>query len=114
MLEDDLEKSHQDGERFRQTVARLRSIKKQVAAWSHHERTLNNPGVQAAMKHANVKTSRKRDPAAVSAGEQRRLDKKRAREAERLKNLETEQSKPKEQKIDAWEKAKQEYKDKNS
>jgi hypothetical protein len=48
MLEDHVEKSHQDMDKFHQRVATLRSFEKRAKSYSHHEKTANNAGVLAA------------------------------------------------------------------
>jgi hypothetical protein len=60
MLEDHVEKSHQDMDKFHQRVATLRSFEKRAKSYSHHEKTANNAGVLAAKKKAIDTTSRKR------------------------------------------------------
>jgi hypothetical protein len=71
MLEDDLEKSHQDCDRFGQRVARLKSAPLKAAAFSHHERTVNDPKVQATRAAVIARTTRKRKeagPTKISSG----------------------------------------------
>jgi hypothetical protein len=52
MLEDHVEKSHQDMNKFHQRVATLRSYEIRAEIYSHHEKTANDPGVVAAGKRA--------------------------------------------------------------
>lgn len=46
MLEDEIEKCHQDGDRFSRRVARLKTLELQVQSFNHHEKTLKKPEVQ--------------------------------------------------------------------
>jgi hypothetical protein len=48
MLEDHVEKSHQEGEKHDQTVARLPSAEARTASFSHREKTANDLKVHAA------------------------------------------------------------------
>ncbi len=60
MLEDHVEKSHQDMDKFHQRVATLRSYEMRAKSYSHHEKAANDLAVLAAGKRAIDKTSRKR------------------------------------------------------
>ena len=71
MLEDHVEKSHQDIDNFHQRVARLRSHEKRAFSFSHHEKTVNNPAVIAAGKKAVETTKRKRTVDGPSLAEAR-------------------------------------------
>ncbi len=56
MLEDHVEKSHQDMDKFHQRVATLRSYAMRAKSNSHHEKTANDPAVLDAGKRAIAKT----------------------------------------------------------
>jgi len=58
MLEDDLEKSHPDCERFRQQVAGLPCPTKQAESFSHYEKMSNHPQVQQAQQNTMECTKR--------------------------------------------------------
>ena len=84
MLEDEVEKSHQDCDRFAQRVARLRSLELRVRSFSQHEKTINNPRVQLTIKEAMEKTSRKRSQGDVLLAKKRSVRAKTERHAKRL------------------------------
>jgi uncharacterized protein YhaN len=54
MLEDHVEKIHQDMDKFHQRVTTLRSFEKRAKSYSHHEKIANNAGVLAANKKCNL------------------------------------------------------------
>jgi hypothetical protein len=114
MLEDDLEKSHQDCDRFGQRVARLKSAPLKAAAFSHHERTINDPKVQATRAAVIARTTRKRKEAGPTKAQGNTATKKAAREDGRDEHLSTEQSKPAGPVIQPHEISKKEYKNNNT
>jgi hypothetical protein len=67
MLEDELEKSHQDALRFRSRVSRLRSLNARACSYSLSEKTRNHPDVVVAQEKAMDKTSLKRGGRAVDS-----------------------------------------------
>jgi hypothetical protein len=108
MLEDHVEKSHQDMDKFHQRVATLRSFEMRAKSYSHHEKTANDPKVLAAGREAIDKTSRKRK-AGPSLAVGRRSDEKVARDDTRLDNHTAEQMRPAGEKIKPHERTKLEH-----
>lgn len=87
MLEDHVEKSHQEGEKHDQTVARLASSALRTASFCHREKTANDPKVPAAKNDTLERTSRKRKGPGLVA--ERSSAKKQARDTQRSVNLAT-------------------------
>jgi hypothetical protein len=94
MLQDHVEKSHQEGEKHDQTVARLSPAKARAASFSHHEKTANAPKVLATEKQALETTPRKRKSTCPSLATGNRIAKKQARDIQRSVNLSAEQIRP--------------------
>ena len=61
MLEDELEKSHQEALKFCPRVSRLRSMAARANAFSAAEKVRNNPKVQQGMRESKEKTARRRN-----------------------------------------------------
>jgi hypothetical protein len=108
MLEDHVEKSHQDMDKFHQRVATLRSFEMRAHSYCHHEKTANDPKVLAAGKEAIDKTRRKRKDG-PSLAVARHSEKKVARDDTRLDNHTAEQMRPAGEKIKPHERTKLEY-----
>jgi hypothetical protein len=109
MLEDHVEKSHQDMDTFHQRVARLRSYDMVANSYSHHEKTVNDPKVIAAGKEAMDKTKRKRGPG-PSLAEGRSSEKKAARDTKRSEDHAAQKMRPPGETIQPHEMSKQDHK----
>jgi hypothetical protein len=109
MLEDELEKSHQEALRFRSRVSRLRSMAARANAFSASEKVRNNPEVQQAIIDANDQTARKRKAGEVTLQEKRQHEKKTERTEKRVKNLAEEKDVVKGERIDPIVHLKDEY-----
>jgi hypothetical protein len=105
MLEDHVEKSHQDMDKFHQRVATLRSYAMRAKSNSHHEKTANDPAVLAAGKRAIDITMCKRK-AVPSLAIGRSSDRKVARDDTRSGNHAAEQMRPAVEKIQPHERSK--------
>jgi hypothetical protein len=109
MLEDHVEKTHQDMDTFHQRVARLRSYEMRANSYSHHEKTVNDPEVFAAGKEAMEKTSRKRGPGPTLA-ETRGSAKKEAKNIQRSEDHAAQKMRPPGEAIQPHEMSKQDHK----
>jgi hypothetical protein len=88
MLEDELEKMHQEALRFRSRVTRLRSMAARANAFSASEKVRNNPEVKRAISPAYDATSRtKRKLGQVSTQDERKQAAKTVRVEKRVENL---------------------------
>jgi hypothetical protein len=88
MLEDELEKMHQEALRFRSRVARLRSMAARANAFSASEKVRNNPEVKRAISAAYDATARmKRKSGQVSIQDTRKHAAKTVRVEKRVENL---------------------------
>jgi hypothetical protein len=83
MLEDHVEKSHQEGEKHDQTVARLPLVEARAASFSHREKTANDPKVHAAKEKAIESISRKRKSAGLGLAAGNKAAKKQSRDIRR-------------------------------
>ena len=92
MLEDDIEKSHQDMDRIHQRIAGLGSCKKHALSISHKLKVKANPEVQEFIK--GVSTRSKRKMKGLSKVEERKKAAKQARTVKREQDLATEKTKP--------------------
>jgi hypothetical protein len=109
MLEDELEKSHQEALRFRARVARLQSMNARANAFSASEKVRNNPKVQQAISDAHEKTARKRKAGGLSLQETRKQATKTARDEKRVDNLVEEKDAIKGEPIKPFEHLKEEF-----
>jgi hypothetical protein len=110
MLEDHVEKSHQDMDTFHQRVARLRSFEKRANSYSRHEKTVNDPEVLAAGKEAMEKTSRKRAPGPTLAQTRGSAKKAAAKDSQRSDDHAAQKMRPPGVRIQPHEMSKQDYK----
>jgi hypothetical protein len=92
MLEDDLEKSHQDMDRIHRRLAGLGSCSKRADAISRRESTRSTPAVQATLEGVNTRNTRTRSQ--PSAAQQRGVENKKKRDAKRVEDAEEEERKP--------------------
>lgn len=85
LLEDDLEKSHQDMDRLHRRIAGLGSCAKRAESLMHYQKAANRKDVKAAMEEVskNSKRNLKRSSAQDRAGER-----KKAREQNRETRME--------------------------
>jgi len=74
LLEDDMEKSHQDGARFERRVAGLQSEENKCASFSRNEKINSNPKVAAAGKYLMQKTKRNFRRVSESSSTRKKLD----------------------------------------
>jgi hypothetical protein len=114
MLEDHVEKSHQDMDKFHQRVATLKNYEMRAKSYSHHEKTANDPGVVSAGNSAIETTSRKRKDDGPSLAIARSSARKVARDDTRSVNHAAEQMRPAGEKIQPHEMSKQDYKNKST
>ena len=113
MLEDHVEKSHQEMDKFHQRVATLRNYEMRAKSYSHHEKTANDPRVVAAGKIVIEKTSRKRKADGPPLAIARSSGRKVARDDTRSVNHAAEQMRPAGEKIQPHEMSKLDYKRKS-
>jgi hypothetical protein len=109
MLEDELEKMHQEALRFRSRVARLRSMAARANAFSASEKVRNNPSVSQATRDAYERTARKRKSGEPSLYEKRKQGEKTQRGDKRVKNLAEEKDVAKGEPIRPLEHLKKEF-----
>eukprot|EP00957_Ditylum_brightwellii_P205756 15345241-Ditylum_brightwellii.AAC.1 len=98
MLEDDLEKSHQDMDQFHQRNARLGNSFLHAISYSHSKKTVNDNCVQAAIKDIKERTTKKRKtPTTESSAQLKIISEKSTWVTKWLQNLASEQTKPAEE-----------------
>jgi hypothetical protein len=112
ILEDHVERSHQDGDKHDHQVARLKSAEMRCASYSHHEKTANDPKVLAAKAGALEKTTRKRIGPSLAA--QHSKAQKLNRDTGRSGHLTAEQMRPPSDTIQPHETTKLEFKEKST
>ena len=91
MLEDDLEKSHQDMDRLHRRIAGLGSCDKQAQSISRKQKVRGNADVQAFVVGVQLRAKRKRKE--PSRSEERKKVAKAARVVKRKEDLATEKTK---------------------
>jgi hypothetical protein len=86
MLEDEVERTHQDGSKFARQMASL-PFELRVDAYAHHVKVVNDTKVSSAKTEALEKMSRKRKGVRIASAGRRRVRAKDERKMVRAGNL---------------------------
>jgi len=115
MLEDDLEKSHQDCFKVQQRLARLNSDLKKEQNFSRSEVVSNDPSIQKAKEEIKNRTSRKRNnPDEPSKTQKKEKEQKLARHDTRTINVAALMEKPAPEPYDAVTKSREDNRNASS